>query len=393
MKNSKSSIISVLMVVCIFMSGVFAKPAVSYAYQKPDISADAAILMDLKSGQVLYSKNPFKRRPPASTTKVITALLAIENGRLSDQVKVSKKAAYTEGSSMYLRVGEVVRMSDLLYGALMHSGNDACEAIAEHVGGNVKDFARLMNLKALSLGAVNTHFTNPHGLPDEDHYTCAYDLALITRYALKNPVFAQVVSTRNKLLKDLDGEAGRALSNTNQLLWKYFWADGVKTGTTSAAGQCLVSSATKGNRQLVAVVLKSGSRWNDSIKLLEYGFNQFEYSQVAVAGAEYGRYSVQNGKQKEISVVYESDHGVLVPVENPQSLEKRVTIDSYPVAPIKKGAVIGSVSYFINDSFAGRVNLITAADVDEQGIWGRMIEWINLKIRSIWGMFLTNNEV
>lgn len=374
----KSRYLTIILIICFTL--LLAGPGAA-ASEKPGISADAAILMDLKTGQVLYAKNPFKTRPPASTTKVLTALIAIESGKLKEQVKVSRKAAYTDGSSMYLKVGEVLSLSDLIYGALMHSGNDACEAIAEHIGGSVEKFAELMNIKALAVGTVNTHFTNPHGLPDDNHYTCAYDLARITRHALNNPVFSQIVSTRNKMLKDPEEESGRILSNTNKLLWKYLWADGVKTGTTSKAGQCLISSATKGNRQLVAVVLHSGNRWQDSIKLFEYGFNQFEYSQVAVTGVEYDRYQVQNGEEKEVPVVYQSDLGLLLPVNSPNLLEKRVMIDSYPVAPVRKGQVIGSISYFVDNCFTGRVNLVAAADVDEQGLFSRFLDWMRSKMR------------
>lgn len=375
----KSRYLTIILIICFTF---LLEGPVALASEKPGISADAAILMDLKTGQVLYAKNPFKTRPPASTTKVLTALIAVESGKLKDQVKVSRKAAYTEGSSMYLKVGEVISLSDLIYGALMHSGNDACEAIAEHIGGSVEKFAELMNIKALAVGTVNSHFANPHGLPDDNHYTCAYDLARITRHALNNPLFSQIVSTRNKMLKDPEEESGRRLSNTNKLLWKYLWADGVKTGTTSKAGQCLVSSATKGNRQLVAVVLHSGNRWQDSIELFEYGFNRFEYSHVAVTGVEYDRYQVQNGEEKEVPVVYQSDLGLLLPVNSPDSLEKRVTIDSYPVAPVKKGQVIGSISYFVDNCFTGRVNLVAAAEVDEQGLFSRFTEWIGDKMRA-----------
>lgn len=382
MKTSRYLIVILIICLTLLLEGPIAA-----ASEKPEISADAAILMDLKTGQVLYAKNPFKMRPPASTTKVLTALIAIESGKLKEQVKVSRKAAYTDGSSMYLKVGEIISLSDLIHGALMHSGNDACEAIAEHIGGSVEKFADLMNIKALAVGAVNSHFANPHGLPDDNHYTCAYDLARITRYALNNPTFSQIVSTRNKMLKEPGEESGRILSNTNKLLWKYLWADGVKTGTTSKAGQCLVSSATKGNRQLVAVVLHSGNRWQDSIKLFEYGFNQFEYSQVAVTGAEYGRYQVQNGDEREVAVTYQSDLGLLLPMNSPGALEKRVTLDSYPVAPVNKGQVLGSVSYFVDNCFIGRVNLVAAADVDEEGLFSRFFQWIKSSMRAFGDCF------
>ncbi|MCL4440213.1 MAG: D-alanyl-D-alanine carboxypeptidase [Firmicutes bacterium] len=352
---------------------------------QPYLSGDAAILMDAKTGQVLYAKNPFKKRPPASTTKVMTALLAIETGRLNDTVTISPKAARTEGSSMYLSTGEVFTMSDLLYGALLKSGNDACVAIAEHIAGSVEGFAVLMNIKALAIGALNTNFVNPHGLPDENHYTCAYDLALIARRALANRTFSDIVSTKDRLI-DLPGNGwDRRLENTNQLLWRYLWADGVKTGTTNAAGQCLVSSASKGSRQLVAVVLRSGDRWTDSITMFEYGFNHYEYSQVAVAGAGVGNYKVLDGVEEYMPVAYGADLGVLVPVQNPKALTKRVSIQPDITAPVKKGQVIGEASYFANGCFAGKVNLVSAADIERQGLWHRLKKWVKTRTQNIFG--------
>lgn len=346
------------------------------------VSADAAILMDARTGQVLYAKNPFKKRPPASTTKVITALLAIESGRLSDLVRVSRKAAGTEGSSIYLSAGEALSLRDLLYGALLKSGNDACVAIAEHIAGSTQRFAVLMNTRALAMGALNTRFVNPHGLPDKNHYTTAYDLALIGRHALANRTFAEIVGTKDKVI-DWPGKSwDRKLKNTNKLLWRYSWADGIKTGTTNAAGPCLISSASKDSRQLLAVVLDSDDRWGDSIKMFEYGFNKYEYSQVAVAGADFGTYRVLNGTKEYVSVAFAKDHGILLPAGDQSVLEKKVLMEPYPMAPIKKGRVLGSVSYYVDEYPAGRVDLVAAADIREMGIVGRIIKWVNSKISS-----------
>lgn len=290
---------------------------------------------------------------------------------------------------MYLRAGQVLSLSDLLYGALLNSGNDACEAIAEHVGGSKENFALLMNMKALALGALDTNFVNPHGLPDDDHYTTAYDLALIAREALHNKIFANIVSTRVKTI-DLPGDDNdRHLKNTNRLLWKYLWAEGVKTGTTSAAGPCLVSAAAKDNRQLLAVVLYSGNRWNDSVKMFEYGFNRFEHKQVAVSGAEYGSYRVRYGDHETVPVVYGGNLGILVPRDDPSALEARVSIDSYPTAPIEKGEVLGSVSYFVNSSMAGTVNLVSSEDVGPEGFWMKLGRWFKAKMYNILGQIPT----
>lgn len=360
------------------------------AANQVSVSADAAILMDLKTGQVLYAKNPFEKRPPASTTKVITALLAIETGKLTDKVTVSRKAAYTEGSSMYLKAGEVFTLSDLLYGALLNSGNDACVAIAEHIAGSVENFAVLMNMKALALGALNTHFVNPNGLPNRDHYTCAYDLALIARRALANPTFSKIVSTKDKYIDLPEPNWDRRLQNTNQLLWRYLWADGVKTGTTSAAGQCLISSASKGSRQLLAVVLRSGDRWNESIRLFEYGFNNFDYNQVSVAGARFEPCKVIDGKQKEVPVIYSKDLGLLVPVGKNDALERRVDMPSSLRAPVTQGQVVGSVSYYVNDCFAGKVNLLAGQSIPRQGLFDRLCNWLEAKFVNILGLMTFN---
>lgn len=350
-----------------------------------NVSADAAILMDAKTGQVLYSKNPFKKRAPASTTKVITALLAIETGTLTDKVTISRKAARTEGSSMYLKTGEVFTLSDLLYGALLNSGNDACVAIAEQVVGSVKNFAVLMNMKALALGALNTHFVNPNGLPNQDHYTCAYDLALFARQALANSTFSNIVSTKDRVI-DLPAPKGeRRLKNTNKLLWRYLWADGVKTGTTSAAGPCLISSASKGNRQLLAVVLRSGDRWKDSIKMFEYGFNNFEYKQVSVTGEKFTSIMVTYGKQKEVPALYSKDLGVLIPAGGKRGLEQRVSLQPELTAPVSKGQVLGSVSYYTNNRYVGKVNLLAGQDVYKLGFFDRFFHWLRAKIKNIFG--------
>jgi D-alanyl-D-alanine carboxypeptidase (penicillin-binding protein 5/6) len=368
--NKKSLVVAISLIIVI----LFCHPGL--ASEGPYVSADAAILMDADSGQVLYTKNPFKTRPPASTTKVITALLAMESGQLNDLVTVSRAAASTAGSSMYLRVGETVSLSDLLYGALLNSGNDACVAIAEHIAGSRESFAALMNIKALSLGAVNTNFTNPHGLPDKEHYTCAYDLALIARAALNNKKFSEIVVTKNKVIEIPGQNQGHRLQNTNQLLWKYLWADGIKTGTTSAAGPCLVSSASKGNRKLIAVVLSSGDRWADSMKLFEYGFNSFSYYQVAVTGAVYGSIPVQNSEKESLAVVYANDLGVLVPSIGDRGIKKRAIIMTDLLAPIKKGQVIGMVSYYVSQNFVRSTDLIANEDLEIQSFWGLFKRWL-----------------
>ncbi len=246
----------------------------------PTVTADAAVLMDARTGKILYDKNAGQRRPPASTTKIMTTLLALEGGEPGQVVTVSHRAASVGEASLYLRAGEKLTLEELLYGAMLRSGNDACVAIAEHIAGTESNFVLLMNQKAKMIGANDTVFKNTNGLPAVGHYSTARDLAVITCYALKNPTFQKIVSTRGKMI----GEQGeRYLNNTNRLLWSYAWADGVKTGTTNEAGHCLVASARRGDMQLISVVLHSDDRWADSVKLLDYGFDDFDRVRVLEA--------------------------------------------------------------------------------------------------------------
>lgn len=242
---------------------------------EPQVAAKAAIVIDAAGGQILYAKSAHTPMPPASTTKIMTALLAVEEGDLEAQVVISPRAAAVGEASIYLQAGETLTLEELIKGALIPSGNDAAWAIAEEMAGSVELFAVLMNRKAFALGAFNTNFVNPNGLPAVNHYTSAYDLALMARKAMDNPKFREVVATRQDWISYNNGEARRYLKNTNRLLWSYPGADGVKTGTTREAGSCLVASASQNGRRLIAVVLNSTNRYGDAARLLDYGFTLF----------------------------------------------------------------------------------------------------------------------
>ncbi|NMA01401.1 MAG: D-alanyl-D-alanine carboxypeptidase [Clostridia bacterium] len=243
--------------------------------QDINLSAEAAVLIDGDTGAIMYGKNHLEQRPPASTTKVLTAILAIEQGDLAEVVSISKRSAQTGEASINLLEGETITLENLLYGALLKSGNDACVAIAEGISPTVEEFVGLMNLKAKLLGCTNTNFVNTNGLPHNNHYTSALDLAVITRYALNNPIFAQIVATPTKTIQWENSSRKKYIQNTNKLLTIYPGANGVKTGTTDKAGQCLIASATREGRTLIAVVLKSHNRYGDASKLLDYGFNNY----------------------------------------------------------------------------------------------------------------------
>ncbi len=247
----------------------------------PSTSAYAAVLIDASSGAVLYTKNAHERLPMASTTKIMTALVVLENMPLDKTVTVPEEAASIEGSSMYLRANEKVTVETLLYGLLLESGNDAAHTLAVACSGSVEAFAEKMNERAEALGLRDTHFVNPHGLSADFHYTTAYELARITAEALQNETFRQMVSTVTKVVSATDGDLTRYFSNHNKLLRQYEGAIGVKTGYTKAAGRCLVGAAERDGSTFVTVTLNDGNDWADHAALLDHAFEHYRTVTVA----------------------------------------------------------------------------------------------------------------
>ncbi len=247
------------------------------------VSASSAVVIDGVSGHIIYEKNAYKKMPMASTTKIMTAICTIENINTNIPITVDDRAVGVEGSSIYLEKGEVITVKELLYAMMLNSGNDAATALAIAVSGSVDDFCHLMNSTAKTIGAKNTNFTNPSGLYDDNHYTTAYDLALIASYAMKNPLFCDIVSTKEmKISKGADGS--RYLKNHNKLLWQYEGCTGVKTGYTKKCGRCLVSSAQKDGATLVAVTLNAPDDWRDHTAMLNYGFENITSKIIAKEG-------------------------------------------------------------------------------------------------------------
>lgn len=253
----------------------------------PGVSAQAAALIDVESGRILYSKLGDNQRLIASLTKIMTAIVAIEQGDPSAMVKVSANAYGKEGSSLYLQLGQEMTLEHILYGLMLRSGNDAATAIAEHIGGSVEGFAYLMNQKAEELGLENSHFVNPHGLDAEGHYSSANDLAILTAYALKNPLFQEIVKTELKKVPNPNEAWDYQWRNKNKMLYLYEGADGVKTGYTKAAGRGLVSSATRDGRQLAVVTIDAPGDWNDHANLLDYGFKHYPLRTVVEKGEQF----------------------------------------------------------------------------------------------------------
>lgn len=335
----------------------------------PPIQAKSAILMDATTGQVLYEKNSRIRSAPASTTKIVTAILAIESGRLEEVVTVSPQAAATAGSSMHLYTGQRLALQELVTGLLLRSGNDAATAIAEHLAGSTENFALLMNKQAERVGAFNSQFKNPHGLSASGHYTTAFDLAWLTRYALTNPLFAEIVSTKETSIEWFDRkgkEHEQNLRNTNKLLWMLEDADGVKTGTTSEAGPCLISSATRDGQKLIAVVLHDHARWYDSLQLLKHGFEHFQLIEYAASGDTLAILPVDSGMEVQLDAVLTDAAHLVIAKEDQARLTVEIDLPEKIKAPVYQGQKIGELIFFIGDKAVKTVSIQAAQTVEER---------------------------
>ena len=252
----------------------------------PSVSSQRAILMDQETGRILYEKDAHSQSRIASITKIMTAILAIESGKMDQEVTVSSNAAGTEGSSLYLKAGEKIKLEDLVYGLMLRSGNDAAVAIAEFVGGSLDGFVYMMNEKANEIGMENTHFANPHGLDDhENHYSTAYDMAVLTRYSMENDLYKEIAGTKVHTAPNPEEKWDRKWKNKNRLLTElYKYSTGGKTGYTKLAKRTLVSTASKDGENLIAVTLNGPDDWKDHIGMFEYGFKQFDYKIVLEKG-------------------------------------------------------------------------------------------------------------
>ncbi len=338
-----------------------------------DVSAPSAVLIDARTGKILYEKNSHQRRAPASTTKIMTAIIVLEHGNLADVVKVSTRAKERAAgeSSAWLEVGEVQTLENILYAILVKSANDAAVAAAEHVSGSVEKFVAEMNKKAQELGLHDTHFSNPHGFYGEKHYTSAYDLSMMARYAMLHfPRFADIVKTKKKMIPWANHPWNRVLINHNKLLWRYAYADGVKTGTTNQAGHCLVASATKNGWQLISVVMKSANTYADSQALFEYGFNHFKPRTLVEKDAPVKKLSFFFGAPASLQVVAgEKFHEVLERRGGGGNVTQKTVLKKLSL-PVKKGDEVGKLEFYSAGALLGTVPLIATADVNKN--WKKM---------------------
>ncbi len=347
------------------------------------LTARSAIVMDAVTGTVLYERDIDARRYPASTTKMMTLIVALEHGNLDDIVTISKNAEGVEGSTLWLVQGDKIPLGELLAGMMMHSGNDATVAVAEHIAGSVPAFVQMMNEKAGEIGAYNTHFVNPNGLPDDNHYTTAFDLAKIAAYGYSIPHFEEIVS-RQEATYEWVKDPAKQLRNENQMLWLYRGGNGVKTGYTEAAGRCLVSAARRDGMQLVAVVLDSYYMWNDSIALLDYGFQNARPKDLVKKGEVVAKVKVADGRQDELELVAAESMIAAEKVGENGKVEKKVEVPDEVAAPIKKGDVVGKVVCYYDGKRQGAINLLAADDVEYYSFWDNVWNWL----RDFWkGLF------
>ncbi len=387
MKKSFFSNLIVCLLLLLSLNIVFSSFVNADEESLPDISSPSALLMDYSSGKILYEKNINEKRYPASLTKIMTAIIVLENCELSDTATVSYDAVMSLSSGYVtanLQVGEELTVEQLLYVLMVGSSNDAAIVLAEHVSGSVENFATLMNEKAKELGCTSTNFVNPNGAHDENHYSTAYDLALIAKYAMQNDTFRTLVSTTFYTLPTTNkyDREDRIFRTTNSLLqldnsdradnYYYKYATGIKTGFTTPAGNCLIASANKNNLELITVVLGAGQtkdglsqRYLDTLSLFDYGYNTYTLKEITSSGRVVQTLNVKNATRntKKLDAVVENDiYALMKQADKDSTVLPEIKLNDNLKAPIKKGEIIGSVTYTV-EGIEYTENLLANSDV------------------------------
>lgn len=375
MKQIKSTI-GILLSAAVLLPFAPKADAVSLA----GLSAKAAILIDAQTGTVIAEKNERQRLPMASTTKIMSALLLLESGDLDTQFKVDNNAIMVEGSSMGLCDDDIVTKRALCYGMLLPSGNDAANQTAVMLAGSTEKFAEMMNDRAKNIGLKDTNFVTPSGLHDENHYSTAYDMAVLTREALKNEDFREICGTKRAKLKFGNPPYERWLVNTNKLLTMYDGCIGVKTGFTDEAGRCLVSAAEKNGVTLICVTLNASDDWNDHKKMYDYGFSVSESREVSFDCSGL-KVNVAGGTAKELPVELENIPSYTVVNGIEPKITSEIMMTNFVYAPAEKGKIVGNVNFYSDGKLMCTVDLVTkdgcGADIREhrQGIYETVLEW------------------
>ena len=340
-------------------------PVSIYAQDRSsDISARCAYAYIPEIDAVVFEKNADIRRPMASTTKIMTAVVVLENTELDDTVIVPREAVGIEGSSVYLRKNDEFTVQDLLYALLLQSANDAAAALAISVGGSIEGFAEMMNEKARELSLQDTHFTNPHGLDNEEHYTTAKDLARLSAYALSNQDFKNIVSTHKKTFSSLDGECVRTVVNHNKMLLLYEGATGVKTGFTKKSGRCLVSSAEKDGMTVIAVTLDAPSDWQDHRLLLDMSYSEYEKRVFANESEFEISLPVINGEKRSLLCANRDELSAIVKKSQEEAIHS-LDLPHTLLAPINQGDILGYIHYKIDGEIVSSSPIIAKETIKE----------------------------
>lgn len=337
------------------------------------VSSKSAILMDVGSGQILYEKNAHDKLPPASVTKVMTMLLiceALDSGKitLDDSVQISENAASMGGSQIFLEAGEVQKVDTLLKGIAVASANDGCVAMAEYVAGSVESFVDMMNAKAKELNMKDTNFVNTNGLPVENHYTSAHDIALMSRELLKHDVISEYLTTWMDQVVVGKKQTTVGLANTNKLIKHYQGATGVKTGFTQQAKYCLSASAKRGDTHLIAVTLgaeTSPERFKDATSLLNFGFANYESVKLCSKNDNIATLTLDKADEKKINLVAKEDLSVLIKKGGNKDFTRKVKVNENPIIPIKKGTSLGYVEIYQGKTLVGKVDLVNTKDIQK----------------------------
>lgn len=341
----------------------------AFASEPFTVDAKAAVLIDAASGRVLFAQNADEMLPMASTTKIMTALLALENASLDEKVTAGKNAYGVEGTSIYLSEGETLSMEHMLYGLMLRSGNDAAVAIAEHVGGSVSEFAQMMNDRAEELNA-DAHFVNPHGLPAEGHAASALGLARIMREAMTIPEFRTITSTTRKVIPWVGNEYSRVLQNKNKLLTTYEGATGGKTGYTKAAGRCLVFSAERDGMELIGVVLGCPTWFDTATMLLDYGFENFRLETALAEGQSVGEIAISGGVSATVPVIAGNALVAAIPIGKPFTVHYEY--EKNLAAPIRQYAQIGAASLQIENETLASCPLLAEISVEKWNFYSAL---------------------
>ncbi len=364
-KRDVAAVLIVLLVVLAASSAASAQPP-------PGISAQSAVLLDWNTSRILYERNASLPLHMASTTKIMTAILALEKGDMEESVVTSSRAAATGGSSIWLESGEVKTLEELLYGLMLRSGNDAAVAIAEHISGSVESFAAEMTLRARELRALDTSFRNPHGLHHPDHYTTAHDLAVIAAHAMGIKKFSDIIATQRAVISWPGHPWDRHLFNQNRLLQSYRGAEGIKTGWTTPAGRCFVGSAQRGGRRLIVVFLNAPQMWEDTSLLLDYGYDDYTYRRLVGEGQYLKSVPVVDGVGGKVKAVAAANFNYPLGEDETKKVTYRFLIDERLYAPLRAGERIGELEIYFDRQAVGVVDLMAGDDVRKISFWERL---------------------